>query len=305
MITRFQGEVGRARLVAAMRAQKIVSDDEKLADELANEAALIQVDPGKPDSTFIEQGASDNEIFFVLSGKVSVRVNGREVAVRESGSHMGEMALIDPAARRSASVIAVEQTVLARVSEAAFSAVAQRFPHLWRRLALELAERLRQRGRFVSSPNPRPVLFVGSSAETLAIAREIQSGFAHDNLTVTVWTDGVFRASKFTIESLLTIVRASDFAVLLVTPDDVVVSRDVEQTAPRDNVIFELGLFMGVLGRERTFIVRPRGAKVKTPSDLLGLTPLEYATGSDDSLPSRIAPVCNDIRKIVRTLGSV
>jgi predicted nucleotide-binding protein len=195
--------------------------------------------------------------------------------------------------------------VLARLSETQFSSLAERFPQLWRRLALELAERLRQRGRFLSSPNPQPRLFIGSSAENLPVAREIQSGLSHDKMIVSVWTDGVFRASKTAVESLLVAVRASDFAVLLITPDDIVVSRDIESPAPRDNVVFELGLFMGLLGRERTLVVKPRGVNIKMPSDLLGFTPLEYAAGTPDTLASRIASVCNDIRKTVQSLGPI
>ena len=305
MIARFQGEGGQARLITALRAQRIISDEEKLAQEIAKVASLLQVEPNTSASEFIKQGATDNDIYLVLSGKVSVRVNGREVAVRGSGFHVGEMALIDPTARRSASVVAVEQTVLAKVSEASFASLAEQFSQLWRRLALDLAERLRQRGRFVSSPNPQPVLFIGSSVEKLSVAQEIQSGLAHDKMIVTVWTDGVFRASKTSVESLLATVRASDFAVLLIAPDDIVVSRDVESPAPRDNVVFELGLFMGLLGRERTLIVKPRGVNIKMPSDLLGFTPLEYAEGTPDTLASRVAPVCNEIRKTVQSLGPI
>lgn len=305
MITRFQGEGGKARLVTAIRAQRIVSDELNLAEEIADAGTLIQVEPNKPESEFIKQGGADTDIYLVLSGKVSVRVNGREVAVRASGSHVGEMALVDPTAPRSASVVAAEQTVLARLSEIQFSSLAERFPQLWRRLALELAERLRQRGRFLSSPNPQPRLFIGSSAENLPVAREIQSGLSHDKMIVTVWTDGVFRASKTSVESLLVAVRASDFAVLLITPDDIVLSRDVESPAPRDNVVFELGLFMGLMGRERTLVIKPRGVNIKMPSDLLGFTPLEYAEGTPDTLASRIASVCNDIRKTVQSLGPI
>ena len=305
MITRFQGEGGQARFIAALRAQRIISDEEKLALEIAKVTSLIQIEPNAPASEFIKQGATDNDIYLILSGKVSVRVNGREVAVRASGFHVGEMALIDTTACRSASVVAVEQTVMAKLPEASFFKLAEQFPQLWRRFALELAERLRQRGRFVSSPNPQPVIFIGSSVENLSIAREIQLGFSNDKMLVSVWTDGVFKASKTAVESLLCAVRASDFAIFLNTPDDIVVSRDIEIPAPRDNVVFELGLFMGLLGRERTFVVKPRGVKIKMPSDLLGFTPLEYAAGAADTLTSRIAPVCTEIRKLIQELGPI
>ena len=53
------------------------------------------------------------------------------------------------------------------------------------------------------------------------------------------------------------------------------------QASPRDNVVFEAGLFGGVLGMRRTFILHAKGAKL--PSDLLGLTCVRYA-GRDDAV---------------------
>lgn len=303
MISRFQGEEGKKRLITALRSQQIVQDEESLAAELADAVQLIQIEPGTPAGALIKQGGTDNDIYLIISGQVSIRINGREIATRASGTHVGEMALIDPAARRNASIIVTQPTVFGRIAEPVFSAIAQRYPQLWRRLALELANRLRQRSAFVPIPNEKPFLFIGSSVESLPIAHEIQSGLSHDPLLATVWTDGVFRASRTSIENLLATVAKSDFALLVLTPDDTVTTRDETKAVPRDNCIFELGLFMGALGRDRTLIVKPRGSDIKMPSDLLGLTPLEYAPGTPDTLPARIAPVCNDVRKIVASLG--
>jgi predicted nucleotide-binding protein len=60
-----------------------------------------------------------------------------------------------------------------------------------------------------------------------------------------------------------------DFAVLALTPDDMIQSRGKSQESPRDNVLIELGLFIGVVGRKRTFIVYNRAADIKLPSDML------------------------------------
>jgi CRP-like cAMP-binding protein len=65
---------------------------------------------------------------------------------------VGEMAVVDPDARRSASVSAVADSVVARITELEFSALADRFPRLWRRIALELASRLRAGGEMLSEP---------------------------------------------------------------------------------------------------------------------------------------------------------
>ena len=63
----------------------------------------------------------------------------------------------------------------------------------------------------------------------------------------------MFAPSAFPIESLEQVLRTVDFAALVLSPDDTVVSRGTTTDAPRDNIIFELGLFMGVLGHFRTF----------------------------------------------------
>jgi len=303
MITRFQGSEGMRHLVATLLTQQTVQNDENLARDLAAIVSLVQIEPNCTDSMFIKQGGADNEIYLILAGSVSILVNGREKARRKTGQHVGDLAAIDPAARRSASVVALEQTVLAKVTEPDFTRLAMKYPIVWRRLALEIAERLRQRGLEVQAPNIIPEVFVGSSVEALPIAREIQSALAHDPIVVRVWTDGVFRASRGAVESLLEAVNNADFAALVLTADDTVISREIERQAPRDNCIFELGLFMGALGRDRSFIIKPRGVDIKLPSDLLGITPLEYASGSQETLSARVAHVCNDIQKAVSILG--
>jgi len=303
MITRFQGSEGMRHLVATLLTQQTVQNDENLARDLAAIVSLVQIEPNCTDSMFIKQGGADNEIYLILAGSVSILVNGREKARRKTGQHVGDLAAIDPAARRSASVVALEQTVLAKVTEPDFTRLAMNYPIVWRRLALEIAERLRQRGLEVQAPNIIPEVFVGSSVEALPIAREIQSALAHDPIVVRVWTDGVFRASRGAVESLLEAVNNADFAALVLTADDTVISREIERQAPRDNCIFELGLFMGALGRDRSFIIKPRGVDIKLPSDLLGITPLEYASGSQETLSARVAHVCNDIQKAVSILG--
>jgi CRP/FNR family cyclic AMP-dependent transcriptional regulator len=303
MISRFQGPEGKPRVVTALRRQSIVQDDAQLAGELSELVEIIQFEPGSPNDALIVQGTVDNHLDLILAGCVSVRIQGREVAKRTAGQHVGEMALIDPSARRSATVVPIEQTVVARISETIFTQLANKYPQLWRHLAVDLASRLRQRGDLIKPPNESPFVFVGSSAEGLQVARVIQSGLGHDPMVVSVWTDGVFRASRAAIESLLDEVAKSDFAILVLTADDTVISREVVSNGPRDNCIFELGLFMGALGRDRTFIVKPRGVDIKIPSDLLGITLLEYPIGNPETLSPRIAPLCTIIRNTIGAMG--
>src|SRR5262249_38325702 len=91
--------------------------------------------------------------------------------------------------------------------------------------------------------------------------------------------------------------------VLVCGQDDTMISQRRRTSAPRDNVVFELGLFMGVLGRPRTLIVKPKRLVTKIPPDLLGLRPLEYEPASLRGLPASLAPICTEIRNIIRRLG--
>ena len=131
----------------------------------------------------------------------------------------------------------------------------------------------------------------------------IQSNLDHDDFLVRLWTDGVFGASQFPIIDLEKQVQEADFAVLVLGRDDEVISRNQKSDAPRDNVIFELGLFMGALSHERTFMIIPRGCDIKIPTDLLGLTPLDYRLEDSDDFISLLGPVCDQLRDIIHKIG--
>ena len=121
---------------------------------------------------------------------------------------------------------------------------------------------------------------------------------------VTLWNEGFFGLGKTFIETLVNSLPRFDFAVLVLTPDDLVNSREVESLGPRDNVLFELGLFMGRLGRSRTFILHQATSKLKIPSDLSGMTTATYEWPREDkSYKSAVGPACDSIREIVRDLG--
>ena len=96
------------------------------------------------------------------------------------------------------------------------------------------------------------------------MARAIELQFQHD-AEVTLWTEGIFGLGEPTIESLLNALDRFDFAILVLSPDDLKVSRNQEHMGPRDNVLFELGLFMGRLGKKRTFVVCSGNPQVRLP----------------------------------------
>jgi CRP/FNR family transcriptional regulator, cyclic AMP receptor protein len=300
MISRFKGVTGREVLLETVREQKIVCGSVEIAQELVDSGELLEVPAG---NSIIEQGTADNDVYLILTGAFDIIVNGRTVARRRAADHVGEMAAVQPTQRRSATVKAVEASVVHKIPHAEFVAVAQRHPELWRTIAKELARRLEQRNSLVSSVRDRIRVFIISSVEALPIARAIQTTFQFDPFLVTVWTDGVFRASHYPVESLEAQLDASDFAVAIAEPDDVTSSRGSSAPTPRDNVIFELGLFIGRLGRKRTFLLEPRGDEVKLPSDMSGITTIPYRRGTPKDLLTVLAPACNQMRDIINDLG--
>lgn len=297
MIERFQGASGRPRLIDALSHQRLVGHDMALAEMLSDVVELQEFDKG---STLIAQDGGDSDLFFILCGSFAVVAHGHVVARRGHNLHVGEMSLVAPFLRRAADVIAEDKSVVAKITQDAFSALAERFPRLWRQIAAELADRLRQRNELLRRKNARPQMFVGSSVAGVGIANQLQALLRYDPIDVHIWSFGTFEASGITIESLESMALCADFAALVMTPDDVVHSKGASHPAPRDNVVFELGLFMGAIGRPRTFMVKAEGGGLKPISDLLGVTPVDYPDGPDNTLPTRLNIAATTIRDAVK-----
>ena len=125
----------------------------------------------------------------------------------------------------------------------------------------------------------RPRIFLGSSGKQEKLLQALTRGLeavAH----VVPWTTS-FNPGTTTLERLLELTREVDFAAFVFAQDDWTATSppaspasEGGQASPRDNVVFEAGLFGGALGMRRTFILHASGAKL--PSDLLGLTCVRY-----------------------------
>lgn len=151
----------------------------------------------------------------------------------------------------------------------------------------------------------KPKVFIASSSESLAVTRAISTNFEHD-YEVTPWNSGNFTLSSTTINDLITRSATTDFAVFVFQPDDLIESRGKHEHVVRDNVLFELGLFIGAIGIKRCFIVKPRGVELKLPSDLLGITSAEYdANRSDANVDAALVPACHSMDKAMKTQGGL
>ena len=149
--------------------------------------------------------------------------------------------------------------------------------------------------------NNLPRVFIGSSVEGLPIAYEIQAQLRFDARCV-VWNQGtVFGLGTATIEALEQAVSDFEHAVFVFTPDDQLNTRGQIRSVARDNVIFELGQFVGRRSRKRAFVVHPGG--VSLPSDLAGLSTAVYDP-TNPELASSLGPVCHHIRQAIKVAAS-
>lgn len=158
----------------------------------------------------------------------------------------------------------------------------------------------------IIQPNRKPVVFIGSASEKLDIAKEIER-VLKNVATVVPWYGKFFRPMKSFLEELVDRADEFDFAILLVTDDDHTHSRGKRQSSPRDNILFELGLFMGKLGRDRTYLVHPKGVNLKLPSDFSGCKLISYdgavlkaPNPSKQTIAKALKPAAEDLIEAIK-----
>ena len=148
-----------------------------------------------------------------------------------------------------------------------------------------------------------PRIFLGSSGKQAKLLQALTRGL-EEVAHVDPWTTS-FNPGTTTLERLVELAHEVDFAAFVFAKDDWTTSSPAAspppgtgQDSPRDNVVFEAGLFGGVLGMRRTIILHARGAKL--PSDLLGLTCVRY---SDTTTAAEMRAVNQKLREAIENEG--
>lgn len=257
-------------VIKCLALQKILNKVD--TKDLKHIAKVGEVIDYKTDQEIVRQGDIGGYVYFVLNGSVSVVVNGKKVATRAAKECVGEMTMLDPTQKRSATLIAMESTRILKVKEDDFKKLICNNQSILEGIALELALRLREHTTKITKGNDIPNVFIGSSSEFDVIAEKISKKLPKsEDLRPVLWQNGVFELSKSNIESLCTMADKADFGVFILSKDDLTKSRGKRCASPRDNVLFEFGLFMGRIGRDRTFAICC-AKNLKIPSDLNGVT---------------------------------
>jgi predicted nucleotide-binding protein with TIR-like domain len=144
----------------------------------------------------------------------------------------------------------------------------------------------------------KPRIFLGSSGKQAKLLQAIARGL--ENVAeVEPWTT-TFSPGQSTLDRLVELCQEVDFAAFLFAQDDWTMTDTSQsgESSPRDNVVFEAGLFGGALGIRRTFIVHAKGSKL--PSDLLGLTAVRYDPATT---PADVRAINQKLRKAIETEG--
>ena len=146
----------------------------------------------------------------------------------------------------------------------------------------------------------KPLIFLGSSGKQTKLVAALTRGLS-DVADVEPWTS-VFNPGVSTLDRLVELTHEVDFAAFVFGQDDWT-SNPTDagaggQASPRDNVVFEAGLFGGALGMRRTFILHAKGAKL--PTDLLGMTAVRYP---EALTPADMREVNQKLRKAIEAEG--
>jgi predicted nucleotide-binding protein with TIR-like domain len=149
----------------------------------------------------------------------------------------------------------------------------------------------------------KPRIFLGSSGQQEKLVQALTRGL-RDIADVDPWTT-VFNPGVSTLERLVELTNEVDFAAFVFAQDDwttkgASTDEPSGQASPRDNVVFEAGLFGGALGIRRTFILHANGAKL--PTDLLGLTSIRY---DPDTTQAVVREIIQKLRKAIEAEGRI
>lgn len=143
--------------------------------------------------------------------------------------------------------------------------------------------------------NHLATVFIGSSSEGMEIAEALQANL-EGSCDCEIWNQGLFGLGQGTLETLVDKLPGFDFAVLVLTPDDLSEMHGEIKQTPRDNVLLEFGLCIGALGRDRTFAVYDQESHIRLPSDMAGVTLATYRLHKSRNVQASLGATATKIK---------
>ncbi len=154
-------------------------------------------------------------------------------------------------------------------------------------------------------------VFIGATKENAGALDMLVLLLGRMGIKTLRWTTAVEKGGVVSTELLATDKKKIDFAVLIMTPDDNLELRKEHYIAPRDNLVFEAGLYTSALGHDRVILLVPETVDpVRLPTDFAGFKYVKYKAPqgklqglSQERLKEALEPPAEEIRNKVETLG--
>lgn len=297
MIERFRDD---GELVEALLGQVVVRGNREVAEALAASGELVEFAPG---AELVRQGATDTDCYFLLAGKVDLKIKGEVLPYgRSAGELIGEFRAINAAIPRTATVVAAEEVVALKASAAALKLAGTKAPELWRLIAVALTTKIEQRNQLIEVTNERPRIFIIAAENRIEIAKAVKLALERD-YDVDLWSeDDLVPPGGYQLEVLHEKARSADFGIVFAHPDDL--ARPHERTGADEweTIRFELGYLMSELSRHRTLLMLPTGADGAAPGLFKGVQPMTYHLPMDGT-PLRVllTEAVDNIRELIET----
>ena len=152
-------------------------------------------------------------------------------------------------------------------------------------------------------------IFIASSGRTLTLAEKLRDALQTEFCEGVLWAEESRRQPGATIiEMLENAAEKHDFAAIILARDDVISKEEGETLKARDNCVFEAGLFVAHLKRERCFLVNSVQQR-DLPSDLAGIISLPFIEPKDlsnrEACADSVRKVSGQIKDTIQRLGRV
>ncbi|MES2595352.1 MAG: cyclic nucleotide-binding domain-containing protein [Verrucomicrobiota bacterium] len=194
LLERFQGSEGQLNTQEALSRHTSLRNDLEVINAFIKQSEVIVYPPGH---VLIQKGDTDRDILYILAGEVSIEINGDTSKRRRSGQHVGEMAMVNTSAVRSATVRAIVETAVLKVSVRTFSTLADGDKgFLWKHIAIEICDRLNQRLTDIKHPH-RLVLLIHGIRTRAEWQHVVKHTLEDEHTTVTPIKYGFFDLLSF------------------------------------------------------------------------------------------------------------
>lgn len=142
-------------------------------------------------------------------------------------------------------------------------------------------------------------IFIGSSTETLEIAEKIATWIEEFGGSPVLWNT-IFDIGESTLSDLIKTSQEVDGAIFVFNADDAIFYRGTTSYTVRDNVLLEFGLFIGKLTPQQ--VVFANANKPKLPTDLAGITYLNFDSNKDYTTKEKLKKWYNNLLNITNVI---